>query len=459
VEKFDYQWVKKKKQLVVPNTFCNVYKSLFRSQGKKNFDQFFDKSVIDRIGGSSGFVQRKAQKISAYYYVLGFLIMCAKGKNTYAEWAVQVGLISGKLVSRQAMCDRMTPRAASFAEALLKTVLAKICGKFKIDSQLLAPFGRVLLQDSTVLKLPDSLSEQFPGNTSRGEKKSQVRIQTILNLTSFRFLHFGLSGFTKNDQSSSGEILTYARKGDLVIRDLGYFSLATFAEMLDRGVHFLSRLKFGVTIKTPEGKQLDLSKLLKRKNTVDIKVLLGNQQVPVRLIMIPLPEAIANERIRKAKCDRDRRLNHSAQYYLWQRYAVFITSVDQQTWTAKQAHEVYKIRWQIEMVFKSWKSGAGLTTILHEQVANAERVKTVLYLFLLFICLVTEKIINPVIHRIRSKGEVQLSIIKAINFIMRNFTEVISCSTAALTKLMQRHCCYDKRKDRRTLTDLILNLA
>lgn len=385
--------------------------------------------------------------------------MCAKGKNTYAEWAAQLGLISGKLVSRQAVWDRMTPRAASFGEALLKRALAKIGGNFKIDSQLLAPFGRVLLQDSTVLKLPDSLSEQFPGNTSRGEKKSQVRIQTILNLTGFRFLHFGLSGFTKNDQSSSGEVLAFARKGDLVIRDLGYFALATFAEMLDRGIQFLSRLRFGMIIRTPEGRQLDLSKLLKRKRIVDIRVLLGNQQVPVRLIMIPLPEAIANERIRKAKCDRDRRLNHSEQYYLWQRYAVLITSVDHQTWTATQVQEVYKIRWQIEMIFKSWKSGAGLTAILHEKVADAQRVKTVLYLFLLFICLVTEKIINPIMHRLRRKRQVDLSIFKAINFATRNFIEVISCSNSMLTKLMQRHCCYDKRKDRKSITDLILNLA
>ena len=67
------------------------------------------------------------------------------------------------------------------------------------------------------------------------------------------------------------------------------------------------------------------------------------------------------------------------------RYAVFVTDVNEQVWTSQQAENVYRVRWQIEMIFKSWKSGAGLDTILHEKVACAKRVKTVLNLFLLFL--------------------------------------------------------------------------
>jgi hypothetical protein len=129
--------------------------------------------------------------------------------------------------------------------------------------------------------LPDSLSEQFPGNTSRDEKKSQARVQTILNVIRFGLLHVGLSGFTKNDQSSSGEILTYVRKGDIVKRDPGYFALATFAEMLDHGVHFLSRLKLGISIRTPDGRQLSLSKLLELVS----KVILNHKESRILIAM------------------------------------------------------------------------------------------------------------------------------------------------------------------------------
>jgi IS4 transposase len=93
--------------------------------------------------------------------------------------------------------------------------------------------------------------------------------------------------------------------------------------------------------------------------------------------MIPLPASVANERIRKAKCDRDKRVNHGEEYYLWLRYSVLITSVGEQVWTPTQIAEVYGVRWQIEIIFKSWKSGAGLNKLLHERVTDANRVKVV----------------------------------------------------------------------------------
>jgi hypothetical protein len=77
-----WYWFKKKKQLVVLNQFYNVYKLQFQWQVKKNFDKFFVKSVITQVGKRHGFVQRKCKKISAYHFVVGFLISCCNGKST-----------------------------------------------------------------------------------------------------------------------------------------------------------------------------------------------------------------------------------------------------------------------------------------------------------------------------------------------------------------------------------------
>lgn len=124
-----WYWIKKKKQLVVLNTFYNVYKLHFQQQGKKNFDKFFDKSVITRIGKRSGFVQRKSKKISAYHFVVGFIISCCNGNNTFSEWAFQIGLLSGKRVSKQGVFDRLHAGATAFAKQLLEQVLLRQGGK------------------------------------------------------------------------------------------------------------------------------------------------------------------------------------------------------------------------------------------------------------------------------------------------------------------------------------------
>jgi hypothetical protein len=388
----------------------------FQQQGKKNFDKFFDKSEIKKIGRSSGFEKRKPNKINAFHFVLGFLLMCSKGKNTFAEWAIQIGFISGSTVSRQGVWDRVQISASQFAEDLLKRFLLLNSGLGKSQG-LFSAFGKVLLQDSTVLNLPVVLANVFAGNTSRGKQKSQVRIQTVINVKCMRFLHFSLSGFTSNDQSASGQIMQYARKGDLVIRDLGYFVSQTFEDMLKAEVQFVSRLKYGLLLKTPSGKAIKLSGLLKKR--------------------------------------RDKRVNHGEEYYLWLRYSVLITSVGEQVWTPTQIAEVYGVRWQIEIIFKSWKSGAGLNKLLHERVTDANRVKVVIYLFLLFICLFTEKIFNPLKVKIATKRGKELSLIKALNFVMKNLTQVIDSTTNKLWRIMALHCCYDLRTNRRNMADLI----
>jgi hypothetical protein len=187
------------------------------------------------------------------------------------------------------------------------------------------------------------------------------------------------------------------------------------------------------------------------------KVLIGVRQIPVRLIMIPLPKSVADERVRKAKCDRDKRMNHSDEYYLWLRYNVIITTVGPDVWTPQQIAEVYGIRWQIEIIFKSWKSGAGLHKLLHERIIDSERVKVIIYLFLLFVCLFTKKIFIPMKVLIAKKAGKELSLMKAINFVMSNIIEAIGSSTNKLRRNMTLHCCYDLRTKRRTLPDLINN--
>jgi len=424
---------------------------------KQSVEKFFDKKDIKKLAEKTGFTKRAPKKIPPFEFVLGLIISFCNKKNTYSNWAEQIEKLSGKKVTKQALFKRMGEQTVAFSENLLQQALSKKAEVLK-DNLIFKSFGKVLLHDSTNLKLPDCLAQFFQGNYSRGMQKAVARIQTILDLKTMQFLSFSLSGFTRNDQAASGDIIPLCSEGDLIIRDLGYFVLAAFNKLAGNGVHFLSRLRFGLKLYEPDGTEIALKSLLKASKKVDRWVLIGEKKVMVRLIMMPLPKKVAAEKKRKAKHDRDKRLNHSQEYYQWLDFNVYVTTVDEDTWSAEDVINAYRVRWQIEIIFKSWKtSGLGMQQLLHDECTNEHRVKTCIYLMLLFITLFCKKLYLTVLNKMtKSTEEKAISIIKLFAWFCENFIEILAMNKRKFTKMAFEKCCYEKRNTRENMVLTIL---
>lgn len=384
---------------------------------------------------------------------MGFILCCSKQKNTYTQWAAEISILQKCSVSKQGLFERITESAVNFAKQLLQHVITKQLTVNK--SELFKCFNKVILQDSTTLKLPDCLATYFPGNVTRGMQKAVARIQCVINIKNFSFLAFTLNSFTCNDQSASKDIIPLIKKGDLLIRDLGYFSLKCFEQIICKKAHILSRLRYGISLYDTKGNAIRWKQLCKKGRIVDKIVLMGEQRLPMRLVMIPLPSKQVAERIRKARNDRDKRLNHSKDYYQWLHYTVFITDVQEEVWTAQQITAAYKIRWQIEIIFKSWKSGLHLQKILHDECTNENRVQVNIYFLLIFICLFMQKIYVHYKDKIEKRYSKTISLLKLCAYMFCNIIAVFTFSSKKLIEEILRHCCYDKRSDRVNMTDLI----
>ncbi len=92
----------------------------------------------------------------------------------------------------------------------------------------------------------------------------------------------------------------------------------------------------------------------------------ATERVASRLIAVRMPEAIVNARRRIARKNAKTKGDTPSQAHLtllaWN---LFITNVPPTIWTTATVPKVYPIRWQIELIFKSWKSYlhlAALTT-------------------------------------------------------------------------------------------------
>lgn len=420
--------------------------------------------TINKIARRCQYLQRKSGKISPKNLVIGFMIMISRKRNTYADWAKEIGLLEGQTITRQAINERMNTQTECFIKEFIEQQLSqkiKSCTSQKLKG-VLKNFKSIKIDDSTVLSLPDELVGTFPGNVSGGIKKSQAKIHAMYNLTKNNFSFLKVYSFSNNDQSLSQNVLPYLQAGDLCIRDLGFSTLGSIDKFNQQGIFFIARKSFRTKIyDTGSEKEIDILKEIRKKHFLDKEVLLGEQKTKARLVVIKIPDEQANQRRRKAKGDRDRRLNHSIKYYKLLSYSIYISNISSEKCNVNQIAELYRLRWQIEIIFKTWKSCFSIEKILHNQCKNIIRVKCIIYLMLLYIYLFHVIWWQNVKKKMKLYDKhLQLSIIKLSHFFQQHFTQIIYTElNERIIKQIRSHCTYDKRKDRQNAVDFYRSLA
>lgn len=262
-------------------------------------------------------------------------------------------------VSENAIGKRFTPRLATFLEAALKNVLVHVLTTDAPPIELLDRFTEVRIGDSTSVTLPDAYAEQFPGcGGSHGGGKAALKIQVLWDLRQGRLDMLLEPGRASDAKSPITEIPLPT--GSLSIFDLGYFSLDRFQRVGQAGSYWLSRLQHGTTVCDTKGKPLMLGKFLAKngkRGIVDAPVQLGEKRLPCRLLAVRVPPEIAAERRRKI---REKANDHgrkpSREYLDLQEWTIFITNCPPELLTWKEVVVLYRARWQIERLFKLWKS-------------------------------------------------------------------------------------------------------
>lgn len=319
------------------------------------------RAPLDALARQSGFRQRLPRKIPILSFVLALVALAAETHLSLERVAAVIGLAAGVSYSKQALHQRLGIQLELFLAQVGTTLLNQI--SLPVQSQgWFKPFPRVLLHDSTVQALPEHLAGAFPGSANGHKRRfAALKLQFVCDLLHSQVLHLGLSGFTRNDQAASPDILKLVQPGDLILRDLGYFVLKVLEQIRLKGAFFLSRYHHAVSVfDAQSGRPLRLAAQLRLGQTFDRQVLLGTGRVAVRLVALPVPEAVANERRRKARMNRDRRLNPSKDKLYLLAWNIFVTNVPRQVWAAQALQPIYRLRWRIEIIFKAWKSHLGL---------------------------------------------------------------------------------------------------
>jgi IS4 transposase len=422
----------------------------------------FSEASLTALSNEFKYNKCGVKKITAAAFIHGFMDMFQEGKNCLRTLCLRIGIHANNTLCQSSLEDRFNRRTFAFVVAFLEQVMSvkakELCENTDRDSMeksLMQKFNNVYLSDSTCQVVPSNLAPIFPSSHSKtGKINASLRLQVIFNYTLNIFSYFDMGSFRDNDQGASDTILEVAQAGDLVIRDLGYFSLPVFAKMVHKGIFLITKHKYGVTILDTEKEEpIDLLAIFAGKTEVDMMVKVGQaQQLNMRLVAKKLPKIIAIQRIAKAKKDRSSTAKHSKEYYDLLKWEIYLTNVEPQTLDIEQISELYKSRWFIEIIFKTWKSYFNFKKILNIKGMTYYRAIITIVLMLVKITYAFTHIFNYIDSKIQQEYQRFLSPLKFMDVINSLWHLIIKANTLCeidyLIPQFAMHATYEKSKKR-----------
>jgi hypothetical protein len=322
---------------------------------------------LDAIGRQTGVIQR-LRKFSGATLFKTVVLTLMKSRRAVTDDFVATAAQVGVKVTPEAVERRFTDKLISFLQEGLRHALRQVVAAHPVAIPLLGRFTAVEIGDSTSVTLPDSYADQFPGCGGKtGSGKAAVKIQVRWELISGRLTKLLVEpGRTSDGQSEEAE--DAVRPGSLLIRDLGYFSLEWFRRLGQAGAYWISRWQEGTMVHDRDGRPLDLLELVRGPRAagpIDMPILLGStERLACRLIVLRVPQEIANRRRQKAyeKARKHGRVP-SPEHLAWCEWTIFVTNAAVELLSWKEVVVLYRTRWQIELMFKLWKSHGQLTAI------------------------------------------------------------------------------------------------
>ncbi len=325
------------------------------------------RSLPDKAAVESGMLQRRRKLTGsalAEILVLGWLEHPEASYQQLAETASFLGIS----VSRQAIEQRLTPETAEMLKITLETAIAHTI-EVASDPQelpLLQHFNGVYVQDSTWISLPDELHEMWKGHPKKNHpQKAALKLHLRFDVLTGGFQQFQLTEGMAAD-STTVKASEPLPQGSLQLADLAYFSLDTFEKLTENGIYWISRLKANSYLSDQNGERLSLEKMLKatQEDTFIRKsIRIGKtKQLPVYLVAQRLSQAQTNKRRRSIRYRAKRKAQTPSKTLLrLAGYNLYITNIEEHRLTPKQIAVIVGIRWQIELMFKGFKSTGKLT--------------------------------------------------------------------------------------------------
>jgi hypothetical protein len=314
------------------------------------FQSVLDASRLNERGHQLKFCERQRQ-ITPFRFGLSVIAsMAAQEAQSIADLHRQFNDLWDIEVSYKAFYNQLAKAScASFLLGSLSDSMGKLTRKvlgFQ-PGHAFSEFNRIVIQDGSSFAIHDALCQVFPGRFNT-VKPAAVELHCTMDLLCDAPLTIVLSP----DTASEHDYLPQPQSlvGDLFLADRGYLDLTYLRDVDRHGGCFIVRAKDGlnphvIDAVREDGKRVKscqdrdfqaiISKLPKRQRTeLDVEWQIDHQPFRCRLIASWNPETKS--------------------------FVYLLTNLPRVRYNINNVCLGYKLRWQVELVFKEWKSYANL---------------------------------------------------------------------------------------------------
>ncbi len=385
------------------------------------FRETFTSEELDEFAKETKFVRRRSGKINGKMFMdlIVFNNDCLKAQSLN-DLTVMLEERYNIQITKQSLHERFNKNALAFLRKALQSLLKRQLNLDFLANEIQG-INRILIKDSVCFQVDKSVSDIYPGS-SGSASEACVRIQFEYDLLNGRINDLTLSAYTEQDSKNSMETIEKTQSGDLIIRDLAYMEIKVLEALIKRAVFFLGRLNPKVCVLAKGKGEMDyqiidfssIAKHMRKKNleVMDEIVYLGRKKkLKMRLIIYLLPSDVVEKRMRalkKKRAKKGKKNSLSADYKARLALNLYVTNTEKEQVPTRNIWNFYRLRWQIELVFKIWKSFCKIDKVKKVQIY---RLQCYIYSKLIFI-LLGWQIIWRIAILMEAHGK-QLSMMKA----------------------------------------------
>jgi len=317
----------------------------------RQFKRSFDEKTLNALGKATRLCRRE-REATPYRLMLSLLQAFAGARlGSIADIHRTFNALSEHPVQYKPFHNQLAkPGFPAFVREVLSRLFNELAYEvlhFSADSPF-ARFEQIRLQDGTSFAVKDGLADTFPGRFTK-VSPAAVELHVDLDLLSEAANRVVLSPDCMAERPFLPEVEELA--GQLLLADRGYFA-SDYLQALDTaGGSFIVRGKTNLAPRivqafSAEGRVLerwigqrlsDVRTRLRKHPWVDLTVRLQGPEGPFDCRLIVHPN------LRRGEAAR----------YLY-------TNLSRESFTPEQISDAYRLRWQVELLFKEWKSHANL---------------------------------------------------------------------------------------------------